>query len=102
MRVERWDEERWGALNEANMRRQLEEAGYSVTCYTYPPGTYFPDHQHDVDKKDTVISGRFRIRMLGAEVILEPGDMIEVPRNTVHSAEVIGDDPVVSLDAIRA
>jgi hypothetical protein len=24
-----------------------------------------------------------------------------VPRGTVHSAEVVGDEPVVSLDAVR-
>ena len=101
MHVEKWDEAKWGALTEANMRKTLEAEGYSVAKYTYPPGTFFPDHTHSFDKKDTVLRGRFRIRMLGEEVVLEPGDMITVPANTVHSAEVVGDEPVVSLDASK-
>ncbi len=101
MQVERWDEARWGPLSEAAMRRKLEGDGYTVSRYTYPPGTFFPDHQHPMDKVDTVLRGRFRIRMQGFDVILEPGDMIAVPANTVHSAEVVGDEPVASLDACK-
>jgi quercetin dioxygenase-like cupin family protein len=37
----------------------------------------------------------------GQEVILEAGDAIDVPRGTVHSAEVVGEESVVSLDATR-
>ena len=37
----------------------------------------------------------------GEQIILESGDCLKVPRGTVHSAEVVGDEPVVSLDAIR-
>jgi quercetin dioxygenase-like cupin family protein len=83
------------------MRKKLEAEGYSVAKYTYPPGTYFPDHTHSFDKKDTVLRGRFRLRLLGQEVILEPGDMIAVPANTIHNAEVVGDESVVSLDASK-
>lgn len=75
--------------------------GYRVSRYVYPPGTVFPDHRHDIDKIDAVVSGRFRMRMEGREVVLTAGDWLEVPRGTVHSAEVVGSDPVVSLDATR-
>jgi mannose-6-phosphate isomerase-like protein (cupin superfamily) len=34
------------------------------------------------------------------EVVLEPGDCLRVPGGAVHSAEVVGDRPVVSLDAV--
>jgi quercetin dioxygenase-like cupin family protein len=33
--------------------------------------------------------------------VLGPGDWVEVPRGAIHSAAVIGDEPVVSLDAIK-
>ena len=51
--------------------------------------------------KRGVLSGRFRIHMHGREILLEAGDLVWVPRGTVHSAEVVGSDPVVSLDAAR-
>jgi mannose-6-phosphate isomerase-like protein (cupin superfamily) len=39
--------------------------------------------------------------MEGRSVILEAGDLLEVPKGVVHEAEVVGDEPVISLDAVR-
>ena len=83
------------------MRRKLEERGYGVSRYVYPPGTFFPDHDHGVDKIDGVLSGRLRMTMRGGEAVLEAGDMVVVPKHVIHAAEVVGDEPVVSLDAVR-
>jgi mannose-6-phosphate isomerase-like protein (cupin superfamily) len=101
MQIEHWNPERDGALNEANMRRKLEDRGYAVSCYVYPPGTWFPDHDHGVDKIDGVLSGRFRMTMRGQTAVLEAGDLLAVPKHCIHSAEVVGEEPVVSLDAAR-
>ena len=99
--VEHWDSETDGALSEAALRSKLEGRGYVVTRYVYPPGTRFPEHVHDVEKTDAVVSGRFMMSMDGDHVILEAGDALLVPRGAVHSAEVVGLEPVVSLDAVR-
>jgi quercetin dioxygenase-like cupin family protein len=101
VRVEHWQKE-WGPLSEAAMRKRLEAEGYSVSRYTYPPRTHFSAHTHEVDKKDTVLRGRLKIGAEGREIVLEPGDMIEIPAGTVHTAEVVGSEAVVSLDATRA
>jgi quercetin dioxygenase-like cupin family protein len=100
VKVEHWQTQ-WGPLSEAAMRKRLEAEGYSVSRYTYPPGTYFSAHTHAVDKKDTVLRGRLKISADGREVMLEPGDIIEIPAGTVHTAEVVGSDAVVSLDATK-
>jgi mannose-6-phosphate isomerase-like protein (cupin superfamily) len=47
------------------------------------------------------MSGKFRMTMHGKSILLEVGDMLVVPKGGIHSAEVIGNDPVVSLDAIK-
>lgn len=101
MQIEHWDAERDGPLTEANMRRKLSDRGYQVTRYTYPPGTWFPDHDHGVDKLDGVLSGRLRFNMNGASRVLGPGDLVVVPKHVFHSVEVVGDLPVISLDAVR-
>lgn len=100
--IERWDVKKDGPLSEKALRLRLESRGYTVTRYVYAPGTFFPEHDHDVDKIDAVLSGRFCITMGDKRVILEAGDSIAVPRGTPHGAEVLGDDPVVSLDATRS
>jgi len=102
MQIERWDEARDGVLTEANMCRKLEQRGYRVTRYVYPPGTFFPEHEHAADKIDGVLAGRFRMTLNGQERVLEPGDCLMVPRGALHSAEVVGNEPVISLDAVRA
>ena len=101
MELEHWNEEKEGPLSEAAIRRKLEERGYTVSRYFYPPGTYFAPHTHDVDKINAVLSGRFKLEMGGNSVILETGDALAVPKGAIHSAEVVGNESVVSLDAIK-
>jgi quercetin dioxygenase-like cupin family protein len=99
--VHRWNETLDGRFSESALRRKLTEAGYLVARYTYPPGTVFPEHTHDVDKIDAVVEGRFRLVVSGHLTVLGPGDWIEVPRGMRHTATVVGDEPVVSLDAVK-
>lgn len=101
MELIKWNEKEDGQLSEQAMRSKLEAMGYHVTRYTYFPGTCFPEHLHDVDKIDGILSGRFSMSMDRQTAILEAGDMLVVPKGVMHSAEVVGDEPVVSLDAIR-
>jgi quercetin dioxygenase-like cupin family protein len=100
--IEHWDERGDGPLSETALRRKLEARGYEVSRYVYPPGTRFPEHTHGIDKIDAVLSGRFRMTLGGRAVVLQAGDCLAVPRGAVHSAEVVGDEAVVSLDATRA
>ncbi|MGE0405556.1 MAG: cupin domain-containing protein [Candidatus Korobacteraceae bacterium] len=84
------------------MQKKLEVLGYRVSAHTYSPGTYFPPHTHGMDKIDAVLSGSFRIGMGKESVVLQAGDWIHVPCNAEHEAEVIGNEPVVSLDAVKS
>jgi len=99
--VRRWNSAVDGPLSEAALRIKLESLGYHVAKYVYEPGTVFPDHTHGIDKIDAVVSGRFRLVISGHLAMLGPGDWVAVPRGSVHSAAVVGDEPVVSLDAVK-
>ena len=99
--VRKWDSSVDGELTEDSLKKMLQSKGYSVSRYTYGPGTFFGDHRHGIAKTDAVLSGTFRMGMYGQFVDLGPGDWIEVPAGTTHSAEVIGSEPVVSLDAVK-
>jgi quercetin dioxygenase-like cupin family protein len=101
LKIERWNAEKDGELSEQALRRKLETLGFSSNRYVYPPGTYFGTHTHEIDKMDAVLSGEFRITMESGAVVLGPGDAIHVPRGARHSAEVIGDEPVISLDGVK-
>jgi quercetin dioxygenase-like cupin family protein len=101
-KLERWEEAREGRLTEAALRKCIEDRGFVVTRYVYPPGTRFAAHSHGSDKIDAVLSGRFRLGLGTRDVVLEAGDRLFVPAGVVHTAEVVGDEAVVSLDAVRA
>jgi mannose-6-phosphate isomerase-like protein (cupin superfamily) len=101
MPVHRWNAVLDGEFSEAALRRRLEAQGYRVARHVYPPGTVFPDHKHGVDKIDAVISGRFRLIIGGHIAQLGPGEWAPVPRGVTHNATVLGDEPVVSLDAMK-
>jgi mannose-6-phosphate isomerase-like protein (cupin superfamily) len=101
MAVHRWNDALDGEFSESALRRKLESQGYTVAKYVYPPGTVFPDHKHGVDKIDAVVSGRFRLVIGGHVAVLGPGDWVNVPRGVTHNATVMGEEPVVSLDAVR-
>ena len=99
--IDHWNIEKDGPFSEAALRKKLEKKGYDVTRYVYSSGTYFPDHTHAINKIDAIVSGRFRMTIRGQSMILEAGDCLAIPRGTMHSAEVIGNESVVSLDATK-
>ncbi len=101
-KVRQWDSDANGVLTEDKLRQLLGNMGYRVQRYIYPPGTFFPDHTHDVDKIDAVLAGCLEIQMQGKAIRLNPGDYIAVSRGMLHNARVIGDEAVISLDAVRA
>jgi quercetin dioxygenase-like cupin family protein len=101
MQIEHWNPATDGPLSESALRRKLERAGYRSARYVYPPGTRFDWHTHAEDKRDAVLSGRFRISFADGDCVLEAGDIVEVPKGVGHAAEVVGAEPVISLDAVR-
>jgi quercetin dioxygenase-like cupin family protein len=85
-------------MSEKRMMRLLEFEGYDVLVYTYRPGTVFPEHEHAHPKCDGVVSGVLRVTVGETSWDLGPGDRIYVPAGTRHSAAVVGNETVVSLD----
>lgn len=87
-----------GFIDEGLYRRRLEEEGYSVFCWTDAPGSYYSDHQHANDQSHWILSGSLELTVGGyGTFVLGPGDRDIMPACTVHSARVIGNEPVVYL-----
>jgi len=99
IQLQRWDDP--SSPSEALMREKLESQGFHCNRHDYPPGTVFPEHSHDVDKIDAVLTGAFRITIGHRQFDLMPGDAIYIPRHVTHKAEVIGNETVMSLDGVR-
>merc|ERR1711936_1083102 len=90
----KWDKEKDGILTDKNMEEKLHNMGMRCCKYDFSPGTNFPDHTHSFTKMDAITTGKFQMQMYGQTLVLEPGDIIEVPKNTVHNAKVVGMEDV--------
>lgn len=62
--------------------RSSRPDGRKCVCCT---GTYFAPHTHKVEKKDAVVSGRFKMTMFGNTFVLEAGDCLLVPPSSPSS-----------------
>lgn len=91
--------ERGGTTALLKLRARLEADGYRVTLHLLAPGTSFAAHCPCESRIDAVFCGQLRVLVAGRERMLGPGDWIEVPAGVVMSAEVVGDSPVLGLDA---
>lgn len=83
------------------IKQQLKEEGYNIYVYSYPGGMCFPTHTHDHDTIHVVLSGSLKITMNGSEFFLTPGVRFVIPALTSHAAEILGDTPVICLDATK-
>lgn len=84
-----------------NLKRQLREEGYNIYVHSHPAGMVFPEHKHTHLTVHIILSGQMAVIMDGEEYLLKSGDRLEIPADVLHSAEVIGESPVVCIDARR-
>lgn len=95
VRVERWAG--GGSPQAADLRQRLQAEGYSVFQWSDAPGTKYGPHCHPEDQSHWIVSGELELRVEGETYNLRAGDRDFLPANTIHSAFVPGDEPVVYL-----
>ena len=93
--VERWSEAQEPDVLE--LRQRLQSEGYSVFQWSDAAGTKYGPHAHAEDQSHWIISGELELRVGHETYTLRAGDRDFLPANTIHSAFVPGDEPVVYL-----
>ena len=68
-----------------------------VTKMNYKMGDQVPVHSHPNEQSGYVISGKYKIKFLNYDQILNPGDSYSIPENIDHSWEVIEAGEVVDV-----
>ncbi len=105
-----------GQVTINKVRARLEQESLRPYRFEMVPGDEYGDHTHPQAEIRWVVSGRMRIRIregarLGVpgaggceyseDIILAPGDRIDLAADVVHSAGVVGEEVVVTLCASR-
>jgi len=71
----------------------------SIGAYEYAPGGWITDHlHHSYEQWYYIISGKALMKVGDEEKVVERGYIVFIPRNTVHSYKVIGDEPLRFLN----
>ena len=102
VRIVRWPATDGVEVSEAALRSSLADEGLGAIRWSNGPGDTYAAHSHDYHKIIYVVEGSitFDLPTSHEEVLLRPGDRLELPRGTTHSARV-GSDGVVCLEAHR-
>jgi quercetin dioxygenase-like cupin family protein len=60
-------------------------------------------HAHEYPEVRVIVRGRLRVGLpeTGEEIVLGPGDRLDLPANVPHWADVNGNGPVVYLSASK-
>lgn len=71
--------------------------GFSFGVFRDPPGQEWNNFIHQTDEYVAVAKGRLEMQVGTERLIADPGDLIRIPKNTVHSLKTLSTDGSVWL-----
>lgn len=95
IQIDRWSETE--PPDSDKLEARLVDEGYSVFQWSDAPGTKYGPHAHAEDQSHWILSGELELRVGHEIYTLRAGDRDFLPANTIHSAFVPGDEPVIYL-----
>ena len=95
IQIERWSDS--SSPDAEKLKARLRDEGYSIFQCTDAPGTKYGPHAHAEDQSHWILSGELELRVGHETYVLRAGDRDFLPANTIHSAAVPGDKPLIYL-----
>jgi quercetin dioxygenase-like cupin family protein len=95
----RWNKPKKPTLDE--LQKMLSSEGLEHDLYSDSPGTKYGRHKHSFDDFIVIVAGKMRIVTDTQDWLMKPGDRLDLPANTAHSAEVVGREEVQYLSAAK-
>jgi uncharacterized protein YjlB len=87
-------------MGEAELRARLAGEGLDASTWGNRPFDHYSEHRHSYDKVLVAAAGSitFHLPELGRDVLLDAGDRLNLPAETLHGADV-GARGVTCLEA---
>ena len=99
LEIVRWNKSKKPTL--AELQRMLDAQGLQYELYSDRPGTKYGRHRHPFDDFIVIVTGKMKLIIGAQEWLMKPGDRLDLPANTFHSAEMIGKDEEQYLAAAK-
>ncbi len=99
VRLTRWNKTL--SPEEHVLRHALRTEGLAFLEWTDPPGTIYPVHSHPFVQVRMILQGQLRIGLpeTGEEIVLSPGDRLDLPPDLPHWEEAVGTQSTIYLAA---
>ncbi len=97
--IVRWTKPKKPTLGD--LQKMLEAEGLEFEMYSDRPGTKYGRHKHPFDDFIVIVAGKMKIKTDKQEWLMKPGDRLDLPSNTSHTAEVVGREEVQYLSAAK-
>lgn len=89
------------AMNPKMTRRVIHAARITIARLEMLAGAHVPEHSHENEQITMVERGRLRFHFGSREVVVGPGQCLEIPPNLPHSVDVLEDSSVTDLFSPR-
>ncbi|GAB6947737.1 hypothetical protein JCM16161A_18670 [Vulcanisaeta sp. JCM 16161] len=97
MALLKYEETNWERLGELIYRRHMHGSRVTVAQFKLLRGSVVKPHSHAHEQVSIVVKGRLRFVVNNDTYIAEPGDVVHIPPNTVHSVEALEDSLVIDV-----
>ena len=97
MTLYHWDSMEREHVNPLFDRRLINGEAMTVARLDLKKGCFVPLHSHHNEQISLIETGRMKFTIEGQEILMGPGDVLHIPRNVPHSAEVLEDMTGIDL-----
>ena len=87
----------WERLGELIYRKHLHGFRVTVAQFKLLKGSIVKPHAHVHEQVSIVVMGRLKFVVGNETYIAEPGDVVHIPPNTMHSVEALEDSLVIDV-----
>ncbi|MGH8595524.1 MAG: diguanylate cyclase domain-containing protein, partial [Gammaproteobacteria bacterium] len=101
-RLERWNTDNDGLVTLDNLSRKLALSGYHGKPRELKPGATIRERRVNRDTVEAVVTGVLKITLDGEIRTLRSGDCLYLPKGILAHEEVLGADPVICIEGVRA
>ena len=101
LKLERWDVQADGRLNEQSLMQKLLVWGYDTTQRTLQPNDPTREHQSDKETVIALLTGEVILELEGHNLALKAGDSVFVPKNVVLNLKLASAEPSIIFTAVR-
>ncbi len=98
LRIERWEAENDGELNEVAMYRKLNRRVSAVNWQKLAPGSCYLHPPHDRERLMGIVCSSFEMEICGLRLLLRPGDILHIPPGLEHKGRVLGEEALIQLN----